>query len=111
MDLNKRVELISKIGILFRNYINNNINQNNKDSISKLKYAIKNSKQSNSWFTYENINFCLNHWSNILNKKSINKWISNYNIQEIQPKNIAIIMAGNIPLVGLHDFICVFLNR
>ena len=110
MDLNKRVELISKIGILFRNYINNNINQNNKDSISKLKYAINNSKQNNSWFTYENINFCLNHWSNILNKKSINKWISNYNIQEIQPKNIAIIMAGNIPLVGLHDFICVFLS-
>ena len=110
MNLNKRVELISEIGILFRNYLNNNINQNNKDSIFKLKTAINKTKKFNSWFTEENINFCLNHWSDILNKKSINKWISNYNIKENRPKNVAIIMAGNIPLVGFHDFICVFLS-
>ena len=78
MDLNKRVELISKIGILFRNYINNNINQNNKDSISKLKYAIKNSKLNNSWFTYENINFSLNAKNRIENNYSKDKVFANY---------------------------------
>ena len=25
-------------------------------------------------------------------------------------KNIGIVMAGNIPLVGFHDFLCVFIS-
>jgi hypothetical protein len=43
-------------------------------------------------------------------KKALNEWLSNYSINEEKPiKNIGIVMAGNIPMVGFHDFLCVFL--
>ncbi|HBY67512.1 MAG TPA: acyl-CoA reductase, partial [Flavobacteriaceae bacterium] len=38
------------------------------------------------------------------------KWVSNYTISETTPKTIAIIMAGNIPLVGFHDFLSILLT-
>ena len=39
-------------------------------------------------------------------------WLSRYDIPESQenPLTVGLIMAGNIPLVGFHDFICVFLS-
>ena len=45
----------------------------------------------------------------LLIKTNLNQWLSKYNLKDTFRKNIAIIMAGNIPLVGFHDFICVFL--
>src|SRR5690606_2340875 len=64
----------------------------------------------NGWFTQENINFALNSWNEALSKENLQQWVSKYKIQETNPKTIAIIMAGNIPLVGFHDFISVLLT-
>jgi hypothetical protein len=61
----------------------------------------------NPWFTTANIAFALKTWQSALNQVSIQGWVSQYKpaIQNIEPKKIAAIMAGNIPLVGFHDFI------
>ena len=39
-------------------------------------------------------------------------WVDQYqlNTMLIQPKAVGIVMAGNIPLVGFHDFLCVFIS-
>jgi hypothetical protein len=37
----------------------------------------------------------------------LNEWLSVYTIDTTKPKNIALILAGNIPLVGFHDFLSV----
>ena len=42
--------------------------------------------------------------------KNINQWLSKYNFNTVNPQTVAIIMAGNIPLVGFHDFLCVLLS-
>lgn len=69
--------------------------------IDQLKLASK----FNGWFTKENICFALKQWSELLKEKSLVQWLSNYPNSNNQPKTIALIMAGNIPLVGFHDFL------
>lgn len=65
----------------------------------------------NSWFTQENIHRAIdNIVQYFLNIEALNAWVAHYNIPEQNPtiKNIGIIMAGNIPLVGFHDVLCTF---
>ena len=71
---------------------------------------IKLSNQHNGWFTEKNILFSLENWSNTLTNRSFKTWISKYNFNIKSLKTVAIIMAGNIPLVGFHDFICVLVT-
>lgn len=75
-----------------------------------FKHQIKLAKEQNGWFTDSNISYALTNWSNALSIKSINQWLDNYNFSIKNPKTIAIIMAGNIPLVGFHDFISVLIT-
>ena len=68
---------------------------------------IKRAEEYNSWFTQNNVLFSLNSWSKALSSNNIEQWLEAYSIPEKGTKTIAIIMAGNIPLVGFHDFLCV----
>lgn len=75
-----------------------------------FKHQIKLAEEHNGWFTQENIVYALSGWSNLLTESNINQWLGNYNFKDVSQKNVAIIMAGNIPLVGFHDFISVLLS-
>jgi len=44
-----------------------------------------------------------------LEKENLRNWISKYNIQN-EISKVAIIMAGNFPLAGLHDLVCVIIS-
>ena len=74
-----------------------------------LKHQIKLASESNSWFTKENILFSLENWSKALTHKNLIDWTSSLKNPKAT-KNIAIIMAGNIPLVGFHDFLSVLIS-
>ena len=73
---------------------------------SNFKSAIKIASTKNSWFSINMINRSLEIWSNNLSQVNLDKWMSNYDIPEKINKNVLIICAGNLPLVGLHDIIC-----
>ncbi|MEX2349788.1 MAG: acyl-CoA reductase [Flavobacteriaceae bacterium] len=73
-------------------------------------HQIKLSEEHNAWFTQENIRFALKSWSTALTEENLDIWLSRYDIIETQPKKVAIIMAGNIPLVGFHDFLSVLIT-
>jgi hypothetical protein len=60
----------------------------------------------NGWFTEELVRKSILNLGIWLNKESLSEWLKSYDFN-INPKNIAVIMAGNIPLVGFHDFLCV----
>ena len=67
--------------------------------------------QQNKWFTVENIRLALKNISGkFLNESKLKQWISAYPLKDANPKTIGIVMAGNIPLVGFHDFICAFMS-
>ncbi|PCI09847.1 MAG: acyl-CoA reductase [Flavobacteriaceae bacterium] len=77
------------------------------DSLSML---IKRAKESNGWFDDDNVLFALSSWSKSLTADNLTRWTSAYSFTDTTPKTIAIIMAGNIPLVGFHDFLSVLIS-
>ena len=81
------------------------------DADANFLHVIDLAQQQNGWFTKENILFSLNEWGKSLTDENIRTWLANYDIQEVgTPKTVGIVMAGNIPLVGFHDFMCVLLS-
>ena len=67
-------------------------------------------ESQNGWFTKEQVLFALKAWSELLNSDNLNNWLSSYDIVDSTDKTVAVIAAGNIPLVGLHDALAVLLS-
>ncbi len=67
----------------------------------------------NTWFTKENTNRALqNIAKEFLNKEKVQNWISAYDLEHTtyDSKVIAIVAAGNIPMVAFHDILCVLIS-
>lgn len=102
MKLIKRLESLAKLG----DFIISGLEKNEFRELFEEAYI------HNNWFTEE---FCqlsfLSTANYYLNREKLNKWISNYNlIDKTDQKKIGLILAGNIPLVGFHDIISVFIS-
>ncbi|WP_396167364.1 acyl-CoA reductase [Flavobacterium sp.] len=68
------------------------------------------SQSHNGWFTPNQVHFAIESWAEALTEENINLWLSKYDFSTVQPKTIALILAGNIPLVGFHDFLSVIIS-
>ncbi len=80
---------------------------------SRLQDGIRLARQQNKWFTEENVHFALQNWGDLLTETKLTAWLQAYDAKAPSlgtPKTVALIMAGNIPLVGLHDFLCILLT-
>ena len=75
-----------------------------------FKHQIKLAQEHNSWFTKDNILFSLENWSKSLTKNDLTSFTKDYNSPIKTQKKVAIVMAGNIPLVGFHDFLSVLIS-
>jgi len=65
----------------------------------------------NGWFTEKNVRYSIQSLADMLHKESLESWLSKYKLKDNNnPKTIGVIMAGNIPIVGFHDFVCVLLS-
>lgn len=67
-------------------------------------------RKHNGWFTGENVQNALEGISFMLEEARIRKWIQAYDIREDIPQIVGIVMAGNIPMVGFHDLMCVLIS-
>ncbi len=62
----------------------------------------------NAWFTPASVEQAVKAIGNMLNKQDLLTWLSNYDPDtDKESKKIGLILAGNIPLVGFHDVLCV----
>lgn len=68
------------------------------------------SQSHNGWFTPENVYFSIQSWATALTEDNLNQWLSRYDFENVPPKTVALILAGNIPLVGFHDFLSVLIS-
>ena len=68
------------------------------------------SQSHNGWFTPEQVKFSVQSWAKALTEDNLNQWLSNYDFSKIEPKKVGLILAGNIPLVGFHDFLSVLIS-
>ena len=71
---------------------------------------IKLSQSHNGWYTPEQVYFSIQSWAKALSEENLDQWLSAYTIDTRESKNIALILAGNIPLVGFHDFLSVLVS-
>lgn len=115
MTLDKRIQAFAKLGDFLAQFHRDGILENSSIKENDLflpafKIQIKRAFEANGWFTEENIHFAFNQWSNLLTIKNLNNWTESYNLNQEAAKNIGVIMAGNIPLVGFHDFLCVLIS-
>jgi len=105
MKLNERISAFATLGKELQKSINT-------DNDSKLSDIIDIQHLKNAWFTPENVRFAISSIAESLTNEALEKWLSKYpellNINE--PKTIGVIMAGNIPLVGFHDFMCTLIT-
>ena len=109
MNLNDRIELVSELGQFFKKYLDTNYDNTNDDKLIAFEKTIQQGKLKNPWFTDQNMKVNLSYWAEKLNKYDLTQWMNNYDTMNVSSKSVAIIMAGNIPLVGFHDFLSVFL--
>ena len=101
MQLNERIEVLIKLGEL--------LSQPNEylEAIQHRTY------HTNNWFTVENQQKAIAALvQEFLQKDKLEQWLSNYpNLKDPKtPKRVGLIPAGNIPLVGFHDILCIFIS-
>ncbi len=63
----------------------------------------------NPWFTAENVALAIEGIRKYLHEEKVKGWLKSYTYCN-NPSRVGIIMAGNIPLVGFHDLLCVLLS-
>ncbi len=69
--------------------------------------------RENQWFVPDFISQSVqNIAQQFLDTDLLTRWAAAYGIQDapVRAKTVGVVMAGNIPLVGFHDFLCVFIS-
>ena len=102
MLIQDRINAFAKLGTTLAEKLGN----------GSLEATINRAYNENKWFTPENIQYALqNIIKNYLNEGKIKRWISAYQIPENHvPLKIGLVPAGNIPLVGWHDIMCILIS-
>lgn len=100
MNLQRRIEILVELGKALQN-------ETDQLAMAKMAYA------RNRWFTVENTQNMLKAIAeNYLSAEKLQQWTTHYdfsNTNETPSKTVGLVMAGNIPLVGFHDFLGVFI--
>jgi hypothetical protein len=99
MNLEDRIAAFEKLG----NYIGA------IDEVEFKEIALK-AKNENPWFTEESVREAFGGLTKLLNGNNLRKWVSAYDLRKENPKTVAVVMAGNIPLVGFHDFLSILIS-
>src|SRR5690242_14440931 len=100
--LAERIALMVRLGQYFE--------ANNED----WQYAKDHAERMNGWFTQTFIELAVkNITDEFLQKDKLERWLAQYPgllNESSDAKTIGLVMAGNIPLVGFHDFLCCYLS-
>lgn len=114
-SIQNRIKAFVKLGAFLSQFSKDKIErvdeiEHNEIFFDGFLHQIKLAQEKNSWFTKDNILFSLVSWSKALTESNLNSFVKDIKAQSISSKKVAIIMAGNIPLVGFHDFLSVLIS-
>jgi hypothetical protein len=114
MGLEERIESFAKLGKCLREILNDtqNINSEIGRNRTHLNSMIDNQYKLNPWFTPANVRLSLKSIADVLTHENLISWTNNYPDLKTDRNavNVGVIMAGNIPLVGFHDFLSVLIS-
>lgn len=98
MDRTKRLKAFERLGSHLKSLSN-----------QELEFLSDNARNENTWFTRESVERSLREIANSLKAENLSPWLAGYEESKTR-KQIALILAGNIPLVGFHDILCVLIS-
>jgi len=112
MNVEARIKSFYLLGNSLKRFLNHKKASSTPEEnfFNLLNEKVDSAIHYNGWFTKKNILFSLQQWSEALEKEKLEDWLSHYETPNDKNLKVAIIMAGNIPLVGFHDFLCVLLS-
>jgi hypothetical protein len=102
MQIKDRINAFVELGRFLKDIENQNE--------TKIESVLRKAEAENGWFTQQNISFAIKSWGEALTDENLQSWTSKYNFKETNASTIAVIMAGNVPLVGFHDFLSVLIT-
>lgn len=117
MTLDNRIKAFIRLG----GFLNQFAPNGKKDESNALNASFYNDMEEliqsvhihNQWFTEANVRNAMGALADSLQENSFLDWIATY-INDLQtvkpPKRVAVIMAGNVPMVGFHDMLCVLIS-
>ena len=101
MNLEQRIDLLARLG----EYC---VSESPEWSAAKRQASA-----ANAWFTPEFIETAVHGIAaGFLQKDKLRAWADQYQLpdQPALPRTVGLVMAGNIPLVGFHDFLSIFIS-
>lgn len=111
MTLNQRIDAFADLGRFF-NQVSDENNPAAGSMSEKANEILAAAEAENGWFTRQNILAALQSWAGLLTEENLQQWLSKYNLPAVNPnpKTVGIVMAGNVPMVGFHDFLSVLIT-
>lgn len=112
VNFTDRINACAKLGDILKNRDPDRFRSVRRE-IDELNTLVETSAQFNGWFTRDNVNFALYSLGKSLEHLKVERWLDRYpeKIFDLrQDKTIGVVMAGNIPLVGFHDYLCVMIT-
>ena len=108
MNLEERIISFAQLGKILSNTLNG-YSGAQEDEINLL---IEKQHLINPWFTSENVRFAIKGIADVLTEENLRRWTDNYPTlkENSTPLKVGVIMAGNLPLVGFHDFLAVLIS-
>ena len=116
VDINRRINAFAQLGeimLCLDSDANNTVSNLTNDAFQVFKNEVDTAYLYNNWFVKENVENMVVSLAKSLEKSKLEKWVSNYNFPDYDKdhiKTVAVIMAGNIPLVGFNDLLCVLMS-
>lgn len=100
---------LAALGTLFSRVVESPELPREDAAVRQFRQQIQKAIATNLWFTEENIKASLLAWSEALTLANLERWLAAYEIANdgTTDKTVGVICAGNLPLVGLHDVLCV----
>ncbi len=103
MNLNERIAALSLWG--------NALKEKLESADSQLEDLIHLANAKNGWFEQDNVRYALRQLIEMLDEQALKIWAEEEKVVDIEPLNqVGLIMAGNLPLVGFHDVLCVLIS-
>jgi hypothetical protein len=109
MDVKQRKAAFVELGSFLKRHYATNFNENETNFHLGLQSLIDAAFIHNGWFNKANVDFALQSWAEQLSQSQLDLFAEAIS-EPTSPKTVAVICAGNIPMVGFHDILCVLLS-
>lgn len=112
MNFTDRINACAKLGDILNNPDAEKYHSVRKE-IDELNLLVETSHHYNGWFTRDNVRFALQSHGKSLERLKVEKWLNRYPKEAFEKqgnKTVGVVMAGNIPMVGFHDYLSVMVT-